>query len=38
MPDMLTIRKEAERLKAEGMPVSEYWLRSLVKRGASPVG
>ena len=37
MPNMLTIRQAAERLKAEGLPVSEYWLRILVKRGEIPV-
>lgn len=37
MYQMLTIRQAAERLKADGLPVSEYWLRILVKRGEIPV-
>lgn len=37
MSNMLSIRQAAERLKAEGLPVSEYWLRILVKRGEIPV-
>lgn len=37
MAQMLTIRQMAERLKEEQLPVSEYTLRILVKRGAIPV-
>ena len=37
MPNMLTIRQVVERLKADGLPLSEYALRLLVKRGAIPV-
>lgn len=37
MPNMVTIRQAVERLKADGLPLSEYALRLLVKRGAIPV-
>ena len=37
MPNMLTIRQVVDRLKADGLPLSEYALRLLVKRGAIPV-
>ena len=37
MVQMLTIHRMAERLKEEQLPVSEYTLRILVKRGAIPV-
>ena len=37
MSNMLTIRQVVERLKADGLPLSEYALRLLVKRGAIPV-
>ena len=37
MPNMVTIRQAVERLKEEGLPLSEYALRILVKRGAIPV-
>lgn len=37
MPNMLTIRQVVARLKADGLPLSEYALRLLVKRGAIPV-
>ena len=37
MPNMLTIRQAVEWLKADGLPLSEYALRLLVKRGAIPV-
>lgn len=37
MPNMLTIRQVVGRLKADGLPLSEYALRLLVKRGAIPV-
>ena len=37
MPNMVSIRQAVERLKADGMPLSEYTLRLLIKRGAIPV-
>lgn len=37
MTNMLTIRQVVDRLKADGLPLSEYALRLLVKRGAIPV-
>ena len=37
MGDMGTIRQTVERLKTDGLPLSEYALRVLVKRGAIPV-
>lgn len=37
MPNVLTIREAVQRAKTEGMPVSEYALRSWVKTGAVPV-
>lgn len=37
MVQMLTIHQMKERLKEEQLPVSEYTLRILVKRGAIPV-
>lgn len=37
MPDMCTIRQAVSRLKADGLPLTEYSLRMLVKRGAVPV-
>lgn len=36
MPDMLTIRQAVSRCKTEGLPVSEYTLRSWIKTGAVP--
>lgn len=36
MPDMLNIKETARRGTAEGMPISEYSLRRLVKTGALP--
>ena len=36
MHNMLTIRQAVERLKEDGLPLSEYALRLLVKRGATP--
>lgn len=38
MAQMLTIRYAADRLKAEGLLVSEYWLRILVKQEESRCG
>lgn len=37
MPDMGTIHQTAERLKSVGLPLSEYTLRLMVKRGVIPV-
>lgn len=37
MPQMLSIRQAVSRLKADGLPLTEYSLRLLVKRGAIPV-
>ena len=37
MPNIVTIRQAVTRLKADGLPLSEYSLRMLVKRGAIPV-
>lgn len=37
MPNMVTICQAVERLQGDGMPLSEYALRLLVKRGAIPV-
>ena len=37
MPNMLTIRQAVARLKSDGLPLTEYALRMLVKRGAIPV-
>ena len=37
MANMVTIRKALPRLSADGMPMSEYSLRLLIKRGAIPV-
>lgn len=37
MPDVLTVREAVLRSKSEGMPVSEYTLRRLVKSGKVPV-
>ena len=37
MPDMCTIRQAVSRLRADGLPLTEYSLRMLVKRGAVPV-
>ena len=37
MPNMLTIRQAVARLKIDGLPLTEYALRMLVKRGAIPV-
>lgn len=37
MANMLTIRQSVVRLKEDEMPLSEYSLRLLVKRGSIPV-
>ena len=36
MPDVLTIREAVQRAKAEGLPLTEYSLRYLVRSGAIP--
>lgn len=36
-PSVLTIKEAARRAKAEGLPISEYGLRRLVKAGKIPV-
>ena len=35
--DVVTVREAVRRSKSEGMPVSEYTLRRLVKSGKIPV-
>ena len=37
MSNMVTIRQAVSRLKADGLPLTEYALRMMVKRGAVPV-
>ena len=37
MPSVVTIREAVQRLKADGLPVSEYTLRQWIKSGAIPV-
>lgn len=37
MADVLTVREAVSRSKAEGMPVSEYTLRRIIKNGLVPV-
>ena len=37
MPDILTIPAAIERARAEGLPVTEYALRTWIKSGALPV-
>ena len=37
MPNILTIREAVQRAKQEGLPISEYTLRHLIKTGAIPV-
>ena len=37
MPDVLTVREAVRRSKTEGMPISEYTLRKVVKSGKVPV-
>lgn len=36
MADMVTIREAVPRLKADGLPISEYALRGFVKAGKIP--
>lgn len=36
MPDVLTIREAVQRAKADGLPISEYGLRSWIRAGAIP--
>lgn len=37
MADVLTVREAVSRSKEEGMPVSEYTLRRIIKNGLVPV-
>lgn len=37
MPEVLTVREAVQRSKADGMPVSEYTLRRIIKSGGIPV-
>lgn len=37
MADVLTIKEAAQRAKEEGLPISEYGLRCLVRSGKLPV-
>lgn len=37
MADVLTIKEAVQRSKAEGMPVSEYTLRRIIKSGLVPI-
>ena len=37
MAQMLTVRQAIVRLKGDGLPLTEYALRLLIKRGAIPV-
>lgn len=37
MADVLTIKEAVQRSKAEGMPVSEYTLRRIIKSGRVPI-
>ena len=37
MADVVTIRQAVERLKTDGLPLSEYALRLLVRKGSIPV-
>lgn len=38
MADVVTIREAVQRSKAEGMPVSEYTLRRIIRSGKVPIG
>ena len=35
-PDINTVPKLAQRAKAEGLPISEYTIRRLIKQGVIP--
>ena len=37
MPDVLTVREAVQRSKIEGLPISEYTLRRIIKNGGVPV-
>ena len=37
MADVLTIREAVQRAKSDGLPVTEYAIRSWIKTGAIPV-
>ncbi len=36
MANVLTVRETVQRAKAEGLPISEYGLRLLIKQGEIP--
>lgn len=36
MPNVVTVREAVQRAKADGLPVSEYTLRTWVRSGAIP--
>lgn len=36
MPNVLTIREAVQRAKADGLPISEYSLRTWVRNGTIP--
>ena len=36
MPDVLTIREAVQRARVEGLPLTEYTLRTWVRTGAIP--
>lgn len=37
MPDVVTPRQAVQRLKSDGLPISEYTLRRWIKTGEIPV-
>lgn len=37
MPDVLSVREAVQRSKVDGMPVTEYTLRRIIKSGGIPV-
>ena len=37
MADVVTVREAVQRSKAEGLPVSEYTLRRIIRSGKVPV-
>lgn len=37
MADVVTIREAVQRSKAEGLPVSEYTLRRIIRSGKVPI-
>lgn len=36
LPDIVTVPQHAKRAKAEGIPISEYTIRRLIKQGIIP--